>query len=131
MHHFPIPKRHDGEMVVPLCPECHNMSDRMGLRHIIEEHEEFSTEAISGCTELAKNFIISVGMLMANYEIQKLMDGIHPNWFEDYIETFQENEEDMAFKLLEGCSLDAKLLVMKIISLFYDIVKNPIEMSFE
>tara|TARA_R110002110_G_scaffold59098_6_gene167513 strand:+ start:14 stop:490 length:477 start_codon:yes stop_codon:yes gene_type:complete len=128
MHHFPIPKRYDGEMIVPLCPECHDMSDRRGLRHILKEHEEFSTEAIDGCTELAKNFITSVGMLMANYETQKMMDDILPNWFEDYIETFQDNEEDMAFKLLEGCSLDAKLLVIKIISLFYDIVDDPKEM---
>ena len=131
MHHFPIPKRHDGGMVVPLCIDCHDMADRRELRNIIKEHEEFYTEAINGCTELAKNFMTSVGMLMADYETQKIMDDILPNWFEDYIETFQENEEDMAFKLLEGCSMDAKLIVMRVISLFYDIVQNPIEMSFE
>ena len=125
MHHFPIPKRYDGKMVIPLCMDCHDMSDRRGLRHILKEHEEFSTEAIDGCTELAKNFITSVGMLMSNYETQKLMEDILPNWFEDYIETFQENEEDMSFKLLEGCSLDAKQLVMRIISRYYDIVHDP------
>ena len=125
MHHFPIPKRYDGEMVIPLCEDCHDMSDRRGLRNIIKEHEDFYTEAISGCTELAKNFIISTGVLMASFEEQKIMDDILPKWFQDYIETFQENEEDMAFKLLEGCSLDAKQLVMRIISTFYDIIEDP------
>ena len=127
MHHFPIPKRYDGEMVIPLCMDCHDMSDRRGLRHIFKEHEEYSTEAIDGCTELAKNFITSVGMmLMADSSgEQKIMNDVLPNWMEDYIETFQENEEDMSFKLLEGCSLDAKQLVMRIISRYYDIVHDP------
>ena len=126
MHHFPVPKRHGGEMVIPLCPECHDMADRRGLAGILEEHEEFSEEAINGCTEFAKNFCISVGVLMANHETQELMDDILPNWFEDYIETFQNNEEKMSFKLLEECSLDAKLIVMRIISRFYDIVEMDV-----
>tara|TARA_Y100000310_G_scaffold178926_1_gene178905 strand:- start:923 stop:1399 length:477 start_codon:yes stop_codon:yes gene_type:complete len=125
MHHFPKPKRYDGEMVIPLCIDCHDMADRRGLRHIIKEHEDYAPEAISGCTELAKNFILSVGILMAGSGEQKIMNDILPNWMEDYIETFQENEEDTAFKLLEGCSLDAKQLVMRIISRYYDIVNNP------
>ena len=126
MHHFPKPKRYDGEMVIPLCMDCHDMADRRGLRHIFKEHEDYYTEALDGCTELATNFIASVGMLMMDCEEQKMvMEDILPNWFENYIETFQENEEDMAFKLLEGCSLDAKQLVMRIISRYYDIVKDP------
>ena len=126
MHHFPRPKRHDGEMVIPLCMDCHNMADRLKLKTIMEEHTDYELDAISGCTEFAKNFIVSVGMLLKSGEVQEMMDDILPNWFEDYIETFEENEEDMAFKLIEGCSMEAKQFVMRIISLFYDIVEDGV-----
>lgn len=30
-HHFPVPKRHDGTAVIPLCRPCHDMIDRIPL----------------------------------------------------------------------------------------------------
>ncbi len=31
LHHFPITKRCDGDMVIPLCTPCHDMIDRVPL----------------------------------------------------------------------------------------------------
>jgi len=124
MHHFPVPKRHGGEMVVPMCRDCHNMADRKTLHRLDKQIENFSMDAAMGCTEKAKHFMISTVMLMRSIEDQTMMDTIIPNWFEDNIEKFQYNDEEMSFKLLEGCTLEGKLLVMRVISRYYDIVED-------
>ena len=125
LHHYPIPHQYGGEMVVPLCVSCHDMIDRYSLDTLNETIDGYSTDGLMGCSELALHFFISTGLLLKDEEFQSKMYEYMPKWFEDNIEPWSGDDyEKRAFEILEECTTEGKLFIMKIVTLYYKIMEN-------